>query len=150
MIPGRVLLFASEMERLATAGSSDWQLRLSYTTRHNQWRDSVGRLRMAYLYVFALLGYNFILRPELNPIRKQFEHPDESVCVPKIMKHTGKSSAGDGISFVYGPAHLRSVLVRLGLNLFFFPGFAEADSFWDRLAGAAPSDDDVTFFRAAR
>jgi len=60
------------------------------------------------------------------------------------MKHTGNTSSGDGIRFVYAPQHLRSVLVRLGVNMFLFPAFSEAATFYERLASVPQSDKDMT------
>jgi len=125
----------SLFERLgevAATGSMDWQFQISFSARHDAWRESVGWLRVAYLYAFAALGYNFILRPELNVIREQFLRPDDRV-VPEAMKHTGSTTAEDGLSFVYSPVELRSVVVRLGINLFFFPAFVDASTFYERL-----------------
>lgn len=128
----------AEFEQLVAAKSLDWRIELGFSILYDKWREGVGWLRVAYLYLFALLGYNFILRPELKAIRDQFLKPDERL-VPQVMKHTGEATASNGVSFVYEPAHLRSILVRLGRNLFFFPEFREAETFYDRLADTSPA-----------
>jgi len=131
------------LDEIVARGSLDWDFTIGLASRHNKWREGVGWLRVAYLYVFAALGYNFILRPELNVVREQFQRPDDRV-VPQAMKHTGNTSSGDGISFVYAPTHLRSVLVRLGVNMFLFPAFSEAATFYERLASVPASGKDIT------
>jgi len=40
-------------------------------------RHGVGILLMAYLGVFQYFGYDYILRPELDEVREQFDYPDE-------------------------------------------------------------------------
>jgi hypothetical protein len=124
-------LFA-ELDRVAASGSRDWDVKITTSTRHSPQREGVGWLRVAYLYASAALGYQWVMRPELERIRDQFRRPDERL-VPATMKHTDTATGGDGISFVYSPRELRSVLVRLDRNLFFFPNFNEASSFYDRL-----------------
>ena len=75
------------LDEIVARGSLDWDFTIGLASRHNKWREGVGWLRVAYLYVFAALGYNFILRPELNVVREQFQRPDDRV-VPQAMKHT--------------------------------------------------------------
>jgi hypothetical protein len=124
-------LFA-KLNEVAATGSKDWKFSIELIVRHNPWREAVGWLRVAYLYAFAALGYNFILRPELNIIREQFQKPNDRI-VPQAMKHTG-SPSGNGLSFVYSPTELRGIIVRLDVNLFFFPAYVEASTLYDRLA----------------
>jgi hypothetical protein len=125
-------LFA-KLDQVAATGSKDWQFSIELSVRHDPWREAVGWLRVGYLYAFAALGYNFILRPELNVIREQFQKPYDRV-VPQAIKHTGSPTGGDGLSFVYSPTGLRSVVVRLGVNLFFFPAFVDASTLYKRLS----------------
>lgn len=40
-------------------------------------RHGVGILLMAYLGVFQYFGYDYILRPELDEVREQFDYPDQ-------------------------------------------------------------------------
>ena len=129
-----------ELERAAASGSTDWNITITMSSRHSPQREGVGWLRVGYLYAFASLGYQWVMRPELEPIREQFRKPDERL-VPAVMKHTDAAPAGDGISFVHSPRELRSILVRLGKNLFFFPNFNEAADFYQRIAAQRQSSD---------
>src|SRR5690606_13952880 len=98
-----------ELDRVTRSGSTDWDITITMSSRHSALREALGWLRVAYLYAFAALGYQWVMRPELEPIRDQFRRPD-GLLVPAIMKHTNAAPAGDGISFVYSPRELRSIL----------------------------------------
>lgn len=125
--------WSDELERVASSGSTDWDFTISMSLRLSPQRESVGWLRVAYLYAFAALGYQWIMRPELEPIREQFRRPDEHI-VPGLIGHAKETLASDGISFVYTPPELRSILVRLGRRLIFLPNFNEASDFYERFA----------------
>jgi len=124
-------LFA-KLDEVAATKSMDWGFSIEFSFRHSRLREAVGWLRVAYLYAFAALGYNFILRPELNIIREQFQRPDDRIA-PQAMKHSGSLAIGDVLSFVYSPAELRSIVIILGANLFFFPAFIDASTLYERL-----------------
>jgi hypothetical protein len=126
-------LFA-KLNEVAETGSTDWGFSIDLPKiRHDPWREAVGWLRVAYLYAFAALGYNFILRPELNIIREQLQRPEDRVA-PHAIQHIRNPDSKDGLSFVYSPTELRGVVVRLGVYLFFFPAFVEASTFYERLS----------------
>jgi hypothetical protein len=126
-------LFA-KMNEVAETGSTDWGFSIDLPKiRHDPWRAAVGWLRVAYLYAFAALGYNFILRPELNIIREQLQRPENRVA-PHAIQRIRNPDSEDGLSFVYSPKELRGVVVRLGVYLFFFPAFVEASTFYERLS----------------
>jgi len=90
-------------------------------------------MRVDYLYLTALLCYTFVLREVMNPIREQFFRPDEQL-VAEIIKTMLDPIPQDCIVSVSLPVKLRSFAVRLQRWMFFFPGFIESDSFYDRLA----------------
>ena len=119
----------------ARSGSTDWTIKLGFSIRHRESHEGVGWLRVAYLYTFAALGYNWMMRPCLEPIREQIRRPGETIA-RQVMKHVDKDPKSDGISLVHQPEELRSVLVRLGRNLFFFPEFEKAGDFYERLENA--------------
>lgn len=53
------------------------KLQVWYRNEHSERRALVGYLRAAYLYLFAKLGYAYILRESLDPVRSQIANPDE-------------------------------------------------------------------------
>src|SRR5680860_778730 len=61
------------------------------------------------------------------------------------MKHREPTS-DVGISFVYEPEELRSVLVRLDRNLFFFPDYERSSDFYERLDGLPAVGQRLTMF----
>jgi HNH endonuclease len=124
---------ASHLEGLVGTNATGSEFNLEFSIRHDEWRERIGWLRVAYLYLFALLGYSFILRPELNPIREQFRNPAERI-VPQIIKHMTESAEENHIVSIFSPRNLRGIGVQLGKWMLFFPGFLETDSFYDRLA----------------
>jgi hypothetical protein len=131
------------LDEAVRTGSRDWNMQLRFSIRHSQMRESVGWLRVAYLYAFVALGYRFIMRPELERIRDQIRRPDESVA-RQVMKHVDPTSEPGGISFVHEPEDFRSILVRIGRNLFFFPEFDRAQDFYERLEKAKGTGQKLT------
>ena len=69
-------------EKHAGDGSTGWEMNLQWSYRYDAWRESVGWLRAGYLYLFALLGHNYILREELNCVREQFASPGQKQRSP--------------------------------------------------------------------
>jgi len=82
-----------KLDEVAATKSLDWGFSIAFSVRHDPWREGVGWLRVAYLYAFAALGYNFILRPELNQVREQFQRPDDRILA-QTMKHTDTTTGG--------------------------------------------------------
>jgi hypothetical protein len=121
------------LDRLTTADAAGTEFHFEFSLRHDEWRERVAWLRVAYLYLTALLGYTFVLREVMNPIREQFFRPDEQL-VPKIIKTMVDPIPPDCIVSVSLPVELRSFVVKLQRWMFFFPGFINSDSFYDRLA----------------
>lgn len=119
------------LDRSARTGSKDWQATVSYTIRHDPWLEAIGWLRVAYLFAFAALGYNFVLRSSLEIVRQQIQRPDERI-LPEAMKHA-EEVIGDSIAFVHTPHELHGILVSLGTNLFLFPGFSNSGDFYQRV-----------------
>lgn len=109
------------------------ELHFEFSIKHNEWKERVAWLRVAYLYLSALLGYTFVLREVLNPIRDQFRRPDEKL-VPQLIKTMVDPIPEDCIVSISRPSELVSFAVKLQRWTFFFPGFVDTDSFYSRLA----------------
>jgi hypothetical protein len=119
--------------RLAGRDACGAEFQFDFCVRHDEWRERVGWLRVAYLYLFALLGHTFVLREVMNPIRAQFQRPVDKL-VPEIIKRMVDPSPQECLVSVSRPGDLRSFVVQLRHWTFFFPGFVGEDSFYDRLA----------------
>jgi hypothetical protein len=117
---------------LAGTDATGSEFHFEFAIRHDEWRERVGWLRVAYLYLSALLGHAFVLREVMHPIRDQFQRPDEEL-VPQIIKTMADPVCEDRIVSVSQPNDLRSFVVQLRRWTFFFPGFVGEDSFYDRL-----------------
>jgi hypothetical protein len=124
----------SHFESLAGSDATGSEFHLEFSLKYDEWRERVAWLRVAYLYLSALLGYTFVLREVLNPVRDQFRRPDEKI-VPQIIKTMVDPIPEDCIVSISRPAEVRSFAVKLHRWMFFFPGFVDADSFYSRLAG---------------
>ncbi|HQZ71169.1 MAG TPA: hypothetical protein PK826_07580 [Anaerolineae bacterium] len=109
------------------------EIHVEFSLKYNEWRERVAWLRVAYLYLTAYLGYTFVLRDVMNPIREQLDHPDEK-RVPQVIKKLIGPIPEDCMVSVSSPAELRSFAVKLKRWIFFFPGFVDTDSFYERLA----------------
>jgi hypothetical protein len=82
-------------------------------------RQYVAVLIMGYLGAFQTFGYGYILRPELDDVRRQFDFPDETVstwlgCIRILPRFDGVFTAEDGNPFVrFWLAHEDSCLELL-------------------------------------
>lgn len=120
-------------EGLAGGDATGREFQFEFLMRHDEWRERVGWLRVAYLYLFALLGHTFVLREVMNPIRDQFQRPDERL-VPQIIKTMVEPVVEPRMVSVSHPHDLSSFVVQLEHWTFFFPGFIAEDSFYERLS----------------
>lgn len=124
--------FFKEMERLSEFEATGTSFNITYNTKHDAWRESVAWLRVGYLYAFAVLGYNFILRPELEPIRAQIRSPGQRL-VPQLVKRLKKPPNENGIQFVRDPVEFRSIIVVYGERIVVLPDFEHPSTFTERI-----------------
>lgn len=100
-----------------------------FNTRHVQ----VALLRSAYLAAFAALGCRYVLRSELDLVRRQIAHPDEQI-LRRFVLHRGQSHSGRGLAWVELPRSLESVVVKIDDGLVFLPGLKSGVPIYERLA----------------
>ena len=67
------------LEDSAETGSNDLSLRISPLVKADAWKARAGDLRTAYLVTFATLGYNYIVQPDLESIRRQIRNPNNAI-----------------------------------------------------------------------
>jgi hypothetical protein len=116
-------------------GSTDVTMKLSFATPDLR-AASVGWLRAGYLVAFATLGYVYILRQELEQVRRQIQDPQAKVldryCVIAKLAQNDRS-----IIFARQPAELESVIISSNGLAVFLPSIA-SDGTYERLAGIQP------------
>lgn len=99
----------AKLDEAAMSGSSDWTISLTFPTPDYR-RAAIGWLRAGYLAAFATLGYMYILREELDPVRAQIRAPSEKILERYCLM--ARASRPDGVVvFVNEPEEWASVTV---------------------------------------
>jgi hypothetical protein len=128
-------LTAAFEEAVAASEPGEWTLELSFRPPDFR-RASVGWLRVGYLVAFAMLGYAYILRDELDPVRDQIRAPDETVLTRYCMR-TPSSRPDRIVSFIKRPAEFDSILVQASNAAVLLPS-DRVPGTYDRLAAIEP------------
>lgn len=95
------------------ANQMTFRLQIPTYERHSR----AAILRIAYLYAFSVLGYSFLMNPNLGVIRGQIRYPDESI-LPSwgIIRNEKLPDELVGINAIREPKELRSWLVIFDLK----------------------------------
>jgi hypothetical protein len=120
-------------ERLVDEGN--WEgVTMNLTIRNPDFQlAAVGWLRAAYLLAFAALGYGYILRPQLDIVRRQIQEPKiKHLDRFAVMGTLDKPEAM--ILLVTRPQSLESVIVFARDTIVFLPGLHRGVSIYQRLA----------------
>lgn len=136
--------FFQAFAKAAAEESADHSVNLSYRDPHDPYRESVAWLRVAYLYAFATLGYNYILQPPLAPIRKQIREPEEKV-VPYLVKRVSANPQAGTIYFITAPAQFRAIVVMVRDRFVVLPDFEHPSTLAERI-GSIPIEQWPTTF----
>ncbi|MGW2559642.1 HNH endonuclease [Streptomyces sp. NPDC001514] len=110
-------------EALRRASESDAAASLSFTLseRFSSTRADVSWVRSAYLAAFTALGWRYILRPELDPVRALLRDP-ENPSRPPFIGFNPKSNVGRReIMLVESPGDLSGVCVIIDQFAVFLP-----------------------------
>jgi len=135
--PAHHKAFFARFEEAAGRGTADFDLGLSFVNRYDPWAENLAWLRASYLVAFAALGYTYILRPELEPLRQQLKNPGERI-LPFMVSLVEAAEAGLRRSIVvFEPTELRSILVQFDRRLLFLPDLTARDNFFGQLRVAA-------------
>jgi hypothetical protein len=105
-------------------------------TVHTSFDDARARLsliRAVYLAAFAGLGWTYILRSALSPVREQSLAPDVQIIKPYLFRDPSTPSTRRGILVVSDPPELAAVAVTLGEFTVFLPGLGQ-DGSWEEVA----------------
>jgi hypothetical protein len=99
-------------------------------------KASIGWLRAAFLVAFATLGYRYILRTDLEEVRRQILDPAAEI-LDRYCVITKRGPAERCITFVREPAKLRSVIVFNNPYAVFLPSDASGSTY-EQLATLDP------------
>jgi hypothetical protein len=102
----------------------DLHPRLSFTvhTYFDETRARYSWIRSAYLAAFAGLGWTYILRSVMQPIRDQLASPDEEILPTHMLRTPSADPSVRRILLVDDPDELRCVAVVMGEHTVFLPG----------------------------
>jgi HNH endonuclease len=91
-------------------------------THFNEMRARLSWIRSAYLVAFAALGWSYIFRGVMEPIRNQLKQPDAQIIPAHILRSRAPSPVERRILLVHEPEELRCLAVVLGEYTVFLPG----------------------------
>jgi hypothetical protein len=130
--------FFGALDAAVDERQTDLTFNLSYRYKYDPWREDVGWLRIGYLYAFAMLGYNYILRPQLNDVRAQIKAPSDRI-LPYLVKRISEPSE-EAIRFVFDPPRFRSIVVTVRDRFIMLPDFENPSTLGERIADLPPEE----------
>ncbi|MEV0117579.1 HNH endonuclease [Streptomyces sp. NPDC050844] len=107
--------------RSASERGEESSFKFTIAERFSPQHADVSWLRSAYLAAFAALGWRYILRPALDPIRVQLKESAPAELPAVIGFNPDVDSGTREIMIVHEPESLRSVLVAIGGYSVFLP-----------------------------
>jgi HNH endonuclease len=111
--------------------STDWKFTLTFSTPDMR-AASIAWLRAGYLAAFSALGYHYILRDELEPVREQINDPNTTILERYcLMTSTGPDERE--IMFVSKPAEYVGVVAFTNDCAIFLPSETSSGTY-ERLA----------------
>jgi hypothetical protein len=96
-------------------------------------RAQVALLRSAYVVAYAALGCTYVMRRELDLVRRQISLPDARI-IDRFVVHRRDSHPGRSLAYIQRPRSLDSVVVKLDEDLVFLPGLTRGPTIYERLA----------------
>ncbi len=132
---GRLAKMHAEQE--ATGKLPEWEFTVKINYKHSLRKEELSWLRAAYLTAFASMGYTYILRTALDPIRAQLAMPERRIIPILTLEWP---VAGDDrerdLAIIFEPADRRAVTVRFGARTFLLPDLIAAPDFYDRMSAS--------------
>ena len=128
--------FVAMLESLAE-GDGDAAGRFSFTihTKFDEARARLSLIRSAYLAAFAALGWSYILRSVMQPIRDQLMNPDDSILDTYVFRDPDSATSVRRLLLVADPDELRCVAVTIGEYSVFLPSWSRPKT-WNETAEA--------------
>jgi hypothetical protein len=101
-------------------------------------RAATSWLRSAYLAYFAAFGYQFIMRPELDPVRAKFADPvDHPLTGFRIIIAPSERAAAPTLLMIEQPTPFRSYAMCYDRNIMFLPRYND-NRLYERLMAQPP------------
>lgn len=124
------------MERMMSGQGHSFRISLSKET-YSEPRERVSWLRAAYLAAFAAMGYRYILRNILNPVRQQILDSDNKIIEHFRLVDPAASPYRRLIILVSEPDWVRGLAVAMGRHTVLLPFYDDDTNFYGRLRAAA-------------
>lgn len=119
--PASTELMEQRMRELSKTPDAEFTITATPRLRYHPDHARVSWIRTGYLAAFALLGWNYILRPALRPIRDQLMNP-AGITIPPLSTYIPEGNADRReIWIIKQPAEHRSILVVWGRHGVFLP-----------------------------
>jgi hypothetical protein len=128
----------SELVRLADEDAWDgFRFSVTSINDYSPQRARVGWLRSAYLVAFAALGYRYIAREVMDPIRRRIANPASTDLEYFSITNPRAKPTQRQILRIDLTRELDSVVVQMGRHVVFLPGFRAGQNLYDHLASFA-------------
>ncbi len=119
---------------VGVAKPDELEVRFTWKERHDPKKEAIAWLRVGYLFTFAIFGFRYILRPELEPIRRQIKNPGKRL-LPELVRRVDQDSADEGVLLVRNPPRWHSIVVICRDRAILLPGFEHPSTFKSRMLG---------------
>ena len=138
-VPSQREAVFGHFERLAESGNWEGEaMRITFVEPCAKPNVNASWLRAAYLVAFASLGYRYILRSELDAVRKQISDPAGNHAPRAVGVNPKLDPDGRALRIIEQPQSLSCVLVTMGRWGVFLPGLGIESDFYGRLSSHEP------------
>lgn len=147
--PAAVQRLQESLDRHVEEGTwKESEFMLSTIYGFKQRRSQLSDLRTGYLAAFAMLGYRYIVHPDLAPVRDQLQHPDQELLPKGFQTYVGWNTERErAIWIIRDP--LPMVFVRIDRCAVVLPSCEATGEPWSTLTGTVADGSRVTL-RGAR
>jgi hypothetical protein len=124
--PAQLERMKEHMHELSEAGSVDFRFAATPSLKYFPDRARVSWVRTAYLAAFALLGWRYVIRRTLSPIREQLANPSD-VTLPVLSVYDPNGDIKRRELWIAGQADgCQVLLVIIGQNIIFLPSWDDS------------------------
>ncbi|WFE19520.1 HNH endonuclease [Solwaraspora sp. WMMD937] len=123
------------LDAYAESGNTSPNASFTVHARFDEARARLSWIRAAYLAAFAAIGYVYIWREVMYPVREQLKNPDARILPTYMFRRPEAAPDERRILLVDEPDELRCVAVSMGEHTVFLPGLWRTQT-WDQLGEA--------------